>query len=316
MWADGLFGNPVVPGASVFASRCHMTTAKAVLVNTAAQYDFSGPAHDKARMNQGWGLPDLARLYALRDRLFVVDETAVLEPFATARYDLDVPAGAPAFKVTMTYADPPGNPAVQSQHRVNDLDLRVTSPGGTVYAGNLGLLDSPWSVPGAVPDERNTLENVFVEGPEAGAWTVEVIAVEIVQDGHVETTSLDADFALVASPVAMPTVAVDPGRTGGDVRPDDADGLELAVRSGAAAALDGATRLAFRLARATPVTLRIHDVAGRTVRTLVDGMLPGGAHELAWDGLDQAGHTLPRGVYFARLRAGNEETAAKILRME
>jgi hypothetical protein len=330
MWADGLFGNPVDPAQSVFANRCHMTTAKAVLVNTAEQYDFSGTSHDKARMHQGWGLPDLARLYALRDQLFVVDETAVLEPFATARYDLEVPVGAPSFKVTMTYADPPGNPAVQTQHRVNDLDLRVTAPGGTVYAGNLGLLDSPWSVPGEVPDALNTVENVFVEGPEAGTWMVEVIAVEIVQDGHVETAALDADFALVAAPVATPTAGIGPetpggssGDAGGGVAHGEGSaagdrdpGLELLVRSAEPGAAGGATRLAFRLAREMPVSLRIHDVTGHTVRTLVAGVLAAGPHEFVWHGRDDSGRALARGVYFAHLRAAGHGASVKILRAE
>ena len=42
MWADGIFGNEVIPGGTVFENRLHMTTAKAVLINNAQQYPFSG----------------------------------------------------------------------------------------------------------------------------------------------------------------------------------------------------------------------------------------------------------------------------------
>jgi len=201
MWADGIFGNEVTPGGTVFENRAHMTTAKAMLVNTAYQYPFTGTGGDKTRMHQGWGMPDVGNLYDLREKIYVIDETVILEPFDVEQHIVAVEAGEPALKVTMTYADPPGNPAVQSQHRINDLTLKVISPSGTVYYGNNGLLDGVWSTPDGNPDTKNTVECVFVENPEPGAWTVEVHADEIIQDSHVETPALDADYALVVSPV-------------------------------------------------------------------------------------------------------------------
>jgi serine protease AprX len=78
MWSQGIFGNPVDPAGSVFANRCHMTTAKAMLVNVAAQYDWTlgGPNGDIDRFKQGWGLPHVGTLYELRDHFSVlIDET-------------------------------------------------------------------------------------------------------------------------------------------------------------------------------------------------------------------------------------------------
>jgi hypothetical protein len=43
------------------------------------------------------------------------------------------------------------------------------------------------------------IENVWIEDPVAGVWTIEVIGVEIVVDAHVETPQIDADFALVVT---------------------------------------------------------------------------------------------------------------------
>jgi len=203
MWADGIFGNEVIPGGTVFENRAHMTTAKAMLINTAYQYPFTGTGHDKTRMHQGWGMPDVGRLYDLRENIYVIDETVILEPFDVEQHIVAVEAGEPALKVTMTYADPPGNPAVQTQHRINDLTLKVISPTGVVYYGNNGLLDGVWSTPDGDPDTKNTVECVFVENPESGAWIVEVHADEIIQDSHIETPELDADYALVASPVIV-----------------------------------------------------------------------------------------------------------------
>ena len=201
MWDDGIFGNEVDPEGSVFENKCHFTTAKALLVNTAEQYDFTGTDHDKTRMHQGWGMPNVQNLYDLRDNIYVVDESDILEEFEVSPHSVYVEADTPALKITMTYADPPGNPAVQTQHRINDLTLKVISPSGDVYWGNNGLLEGIWSEPDGEADTKNTVECVFIEDPEEGGWTIEVSADELIEDSHVETTELDADYALVISPV-------------------------------------------------------------------------------------------------------------------
>lgn len=202
MWSDGIFGNEVDPNGTVFENRAHFTTAKAMLINTADQYPFSGPNHDKTRMHQGWGMPNVKNLYDLREKIYVIDETDVLNSFDIAQHSIAVTAGEPALNVTMTYADPPGNPAVQTQHRINDLTLKVISPNNTIYYGNNGLLDGVWSTSGGSPDTKNTVECVFIENPEPGVWTVEVHADEIIEDGHVETPEMDADYSLVITGIA------------------------------------------------------------------------------------------------------------------
>jgi hypothetical protein len=64
-----------------------------------------------------------------------------------------------------------------------------------------------------------------------------------------------------------------------------------------------ATTLAFTLARAGAVRLRIVDAAGRSVATLADARLPAGPHEFTWDGRSEGGERAPAGLYFARLTA-------------
>ena len=204
MWADGIFGNEVLaPGSGptgydVFDNRPHMTTTKAVMINTANPYEFSGTSADLTRVHQGWGMPDLARLYNMRDKISVIDETEILQNMESVEFSAFVEEGEPLLKVTMIFADPAGLPS-SSQARINDLSLKVTSPSGTLYWGNNGLLADNVSDPGGSANTVDTVENVFVPEPEAGLWIVEVIASEINEDGHVETPELDADFALVVS---------------------------------------------------------------------------------------------------------------------
>ena len=53
-----------------------------------------------------------------------------------------------------------------------------------------------------------------------------------------------------------------------------------------------------------PVRLRIFDVRGHRVRTLVDEPRPAGRHEVTWDGRGSRGGQVPSGVYFYQLQAG------------
>jgi hypothetical protein len=146
-------------------------------------------------------MPSVKNLYDQRDNYYIIDESDVLEPFETSLHLVAVQADAPYLKVTMTYADPAGNPAVQTQHRINDLTLKVISPSDVVYWGNFGLKEGVWSQPNGCADTKDTVENVFIQNPEAGTWTIQVSADELIQDSHVETPELDADYALVVSPV-------------------------------------------------------------------------------------------------------------------
>jgi hypothetical protein len=62
----------------------------------------------------------------------------------------------------------------------------------------------------------------------------------------------------------------------------------------------------FSLPRAGRVSLRVYDLAGRLVRTLVDGQMGPGHHSERWDGRDDAGLGVASGVYYARLVAAQE----------
>jgi len=70
---------------------------------------------------------------------------------------------------------------------------------------------------------------------------------------------------------------------------------------------------AFELPAAVNVRLALHDVQGREVARLVNGMLAAGRHQTRWDGLDAHGATLAPGVYLARLEAGGTSAVAKVL---
>jgi len=51
--------------------------------------------------------------------------------------------------------------------------------------------------------------------------------------------------------------------------------------------------------------LAIYDVQGRRIRSLVNGPLPAGFHQVEWDGRNDLGHRVQSGVYYCRLSSGN-----------
>jgi len=211
----GLFGNALrVPGGTAHQNRPHFPTLKALMVVSAAQYAFTGLSSDNRREHQGWGFPDLRQLYGLRSRTFVVDETDVLTQGQTRTWDIDVAIGEPALKVCLSWNEPPGNPAAAST-LVNNLSLRVTAPGGAqVYWGNHGLRNGVWSTAGGSEDVIDSIECVFVQNPLPGTWRIQVLASSVVQDNHVETTALDADYGLVVTGGAAALAAVTTVGTG------------------------------------------------------------------------------------------------------
>jgi cytochrome c peroxidase len=74
--------------------------------------------------------------------------------------------------------------------------------------------------------------------------------------------------------------------------------------------------LRFDLFKAASVELVVHDVAGRTVRrVLEDPMRLPGSYSIAWDGRDDAGHLAPGGIYFYRLEVDGERHSARVVRL-
>ncbi|MGD9548643.1 MAG: FlgD immunoglobulin-like domain containing protein [Candidatus Krumholzibacteriia bacterium] len=64
--------------------------------------------------------------------------------------------------------------------------------------------------------------------------------------------------------------------------------------------------IGFDLPDIRQASLKVYDVSGRLVATLVDGAtLPAGTHQVVWTGTDDSGRAVAAGVYFYRLQAGD-----------
>lgn len=73
------------------------------------------------------------------------------------------------------------------------------------------------------------------------------------------------------------------------------------------------TTLRFTLPNETDVELAIHDLSGRKVRTIADGMLAAGTHAYRWTGEDDTDRALPNGLYFVSLFAEGRKLSRKVV---
>ena len=201
LWHEGGFPG-FGQGTSVFASRPFATTARALAINSAFRYNWTGAAPINATINrnfQGWGSIDVANLLNLAPTLYVENEAKNLLSGQTATYTFDVAPATPALRATMVFSDPPGTVSA-TQHSINNLSLRVTGPTGTIWWGNNGLSLSNWSTTGGVANAIDTVENVFIQNPAPGRYRLEVLASAVTQDSNPRTPGvIDASYALVVS---------------------------------------------------------------------------------------------------------------------
>ena len=75
----------------------------------------------------------------------------------------------------------------------------------------------------------------------------------------------------------------------------------------------GEVSIPLRLASAARVRLRVHDVRGRLVATLVDQSLPAGDHLVPWDGTTYRGARAPNGIYYLDCSAGGEKASSRLV---
>ena len=76
------------------------------------------------------------------------------------------------------------------------------------------------------------------------------------------------------------------------------------------------TTIRFSLAEAGTVSLKIYNVRGQLVKTLLSSSLEAGSHQVNWNGLNQQGSQVASGVYFYHLQAGSFQQIKKMILMK
>jgi hypothetical protein len=74
-----------------------------------------------------------------------------------------------------------------------------------------------------------------------------------------------------------------------------------------------ATTISFSLKSTQNVNLTVFNVLGQSVRTLANGEYTIGAHDVIWDGSDEAGESVSSGIYFYRLVTADGQKTRKMM---
>lgn len=73
------------------------------------------------------------------------------------------------------------------------------------------------------------------------------------------------------------------------------------------------TTIAFRLAEPAPVTLKVFNLLGKEVRTLLNEARPAGRSSVSWDGRDNDGRPVPAGIYVYKLSTRSQSLSRRLL---
>lgn len=198
------------------------STIKAILVHTAKDLGNTGPDY-----SHGYGLIDAQdAIDLIREDTSdnVILENSLSGPEDIDTITIDVPQGQTELKITLVWDDYPGDPA-SSEALVNDLDLIVKAPDQTRHY--------PWTLDPSNPedpavrtqeDHLNNVEQVWVEDPASGTWTIEISETEIpepeqfyslvsnIKFGPTPPFTYDGSFSgELGTPVEITLMAVDDG---------------------------------------------------------------------------------------------------------
>lgn len=155
-----------------------------------------------------------------------------------------------------------------------------------------------WEYAGSVPGPDTTL--AWNTGPTASDSCL--VAVTVCDaSGNAASDTSDAFFA-ISDPLGVADGFA--GRT------------TPALLPGYPNPFRGAARLSFYLPEAGEVALRIYDLSGRLVRTMVDGAVTAGVQEVVWDGATDAGRRAGAGLYFYVLESAQGRLARKLVKTE
>lgn len=135
---------------------------KAAIINGATDMGMGVPSKD-----QGWGRVSLINSLAAKEYKYD-DESTSLSTNGTKSYSYAVESANTPLRLSLVWTDYPGS-TTASKALVNDLDLTVTAPDGTVYYGN--DFTSPYNTS---YDRLNNVENVWIATPQVGTYTIQV----------------------------------------------------------------------------------------------------------------------------------------------
>jgi hypothetical protein len=188
-------------------------------------------------------------------------------------------SAAQAASVTVSWTAP-GDDGMIGQASAYDIRILTTE-----------ISDANWDQAQTVPNEpapspAGTSQSMTITVPTTGTWYVAM-----------KTRDEAFNWSRLSNVVSFTTTDVETG----EVRPD-----HFELRQNYPNPFNPSTTISFSLPAQSRVTLKVFNMLGQTVCTLVDRMYPAGQYSVGWDGATDNGQRVASGVYFYQLRAGSQ----------
>lgn len=78
----------------------------------------------------------------------------------------------------------------------------------------------------------------------------------------------------------------------------------------------GVTEISYGVPQKTTVNISVYNSMGQYVRTLVDDIKEPGSYRIVWNGTDDIGRSLARGIYFVRMTTDGSANTEKLIRVK
>ena len=76
------------------------------------------------------------------------------------------------------------------------------------------------------------------------------------------------------------------------------------------------TTISYQLSEISKVSLKIYNIKGQLVNTLINEIKPAGEHSVVWNGIDQSNQSVPSGIYLYRLKTKDDSQIKKMILMK
>ncbi|MCB1182126.1 T9SS type A sorting domain-containing protein [bacterium] len=119
------------------------------------------------------------------------------------------------------------------------------------------------------------------------------------------TTGLSARARVLSD--IFDAIGIVPGST-----PTPVPGAEKFAVSNYPNPFNPATKISYTMPKAGHMTLKVYNVRGQLVKTLIDGQVAAGTDFVMWDGTNNQGSNVASGVYFYEARSGNNVQVNKM----
>lgn len=143
---------------------------KGIMLNSADDLGRPGPDYDF-----GWGRVNAKRAVEGIENTQYINSS--ISQGGSNSHNISVPAGLSKLKVMVYWLDPAGS-STAAKALVNDLNMQLSTPGGTTYnpwiLSKFASIDSLQFPAWRGIDDRNNMEQVTIDNPSGGTFTVNV----------------------------------------------------------------------------------------------------------------------------------------------